>query len=362
VSTEVKRLYFPALDGLRAFGFLLVFLHHLPSGPAPWLAFAQEHGWIGVHIFLFLSAYLLTAILQAEQAATGRISVVRFLIRRALRIWPLYFAFCGAMTIYMFAGGHYQPRELPHLIGLATFTENWVDGAYSSYSGVPYTSALWTISLEEQFYLILPWLLALWLAARTRKPLVIGLAVLWAIFVAARAIAVSKGLVHPWIWTSLFSADSLLLGTLLGAVRFTIRRPYVREVCFLAGLGVLATIGLFPRIDVIVWQQVPLFTVVAVGAAMLCVSSIESPALIALLGNRPMRYLGKISYGLYVYHVLMMELCKAQMAKFAIASWPLTALASLASTILVAAVSYALLEKPFLRIKRRFESVPTRVA
>ena len=250
MPAPAKRLYFPTLDGLRACGFILVFLHHLPRSLSPTLGLIQDHGWVGVHIFLFLSAYLLTAILQTEQATQGRIFVGRFLVRRALRIWPLYFAFCGASAAYLFLKGSYQPSDLPHLIGLATFTENWVDGVTRSYSSIPYTSPLWTISLEEQFYLVLPWLLSLWLAARTRRPLVVGVTALWALFIGVRAIAVMKALPHPFIWTSLFSADSLLLGTLLGAFHYSIHRRFVREACFLAGVAALATMDLFPPIQV----------------------------------------------------------------------------------------------------------------
>ena len=72
----VPALYFPALDGLRFFAFLLVFVHHLPRTSVPILALLHDQGWVGVHIFLLLSAYLLTTILRAERAANGKISVV----------------------------------------------------------------------------------------------------------------------------------------------------------------------------------------------------------------------------------------------------------------------------------------------
>ena len=128
MSSSAKSLYFPALDGVRFFAFLLVFVHHLPrlvSGP---LAFVHDHGWVGVHVFLFLSAYLLTAILKAEHGAEGPIFIGRFLVRRALRIWPLYFVFCAFAIGSIFIRHTYQHVELPHILGLATFTENWVSG------------------------------------------------------------------------------------------------------------------------------------------------------------------------------------------------------------------------------------------
>ena len=208
--------------------------------------------------------------------------------------------------------------------------------------------------------MILPWLLASWLAAQDERKLAIGLAVLWMLFVVARSLAVEFAAPHPWIWTSLFCADSLLLGTWLGARRASVADPRLRVLCIVAGLVGLASPAFFTPIQVLGWHQVPIYTFVAIGAALLCISTIESVALKPVLANRPIRYLGKISYGLYVFHLLAIELAGHAMRRIGSDSWPLTAILALTLTVLISASSYAVLEKPFLRLKHRFETVRTR--
>src|SRR5690348_17164601 len=87
--TKPRSLYFPTLDGLRFFAFALVLLNHLPAPKRVFLESLVHNGWVGVPIFLTLSAYLLTAILVTEYQQAGQVSVSRFYIRRLLRIWPL---------------------------------------------------------------------------------------------------------------------------------------------------------------------------------------------------------------------------------------------------------------------------------
>jgi len=211
-----NKLYFPTLDGLRFFAFLLVFIHHLPATTNTMVGMLHRHGWVGVHIFLFLSAYLLTAILKAEQYANGSISIRNFYVRRALRIWPLYLAFCLAA----FAWSNFRNASLSiewfRFAGLMGFFDNIIAG-FRGYNPIPYTAHLWTISVEEQFYLFLPLLLAGLMASSVR--LLRVLFVCWIVFLGIRLTAVLLEAPHPMIWTSVFSADSLLLGTALGAIR-----------------------------------------------------------------------------------------------------------------------------------------------
>jgi len=354
-----KTLYFPALDGLRFVAFLLVFVHHLPRSEVAPLRILGEVGWAGVHVFLFLSAYLLTAILRSEQETQGRISVRRFLIRRALRIWPLYFAFCGLTIGWTYLRRSYSPDDLPHLLGLSLFSENWVSGSFG-YSTILFTPHLWTISLEEQFYLLLPWLLARWLAVPKPKALTTGLLVSWIIFVAARGMAITLGTPHPWIWTSLFCADSLLLGTWLGARRASITLPSARRLASWLGSAAVVSPSLLPAIERIEWHHVPMYSFVAVGAALICTACIDAPTATRVLGNGPLRYLGKISYGLYVFHIAAIEFSARIVHRLGMESWLAMFTCALSLTIAISALSYQVLEKPFLRVKRRFESVHTR--
>lgn len=356
-AASATRLYFPTLDGLRFFAFLLVFIHHLPTAPNRLLRVVDEYGWVGVHLFLFLSAFLLTSILRKELEQTGTISIVHFYVRRGLRIWPLYFAFCFAMLAFQVFWRTDMPVDWGRFIGLLFFFENVLTG-WQGYNEMPYVPHLWTISLEEQFYLFLPILLLKWLGEPRR--LLQALVVLWLLFLGVRVLSVLLGAEHPFIWTSVFSADSLLLGTALGAVRLPVALSN-RWLPFLMVPGaVLLVSGVFlAPVYAIGWHQVVLYSLVALGAACVVVAGLLSPAY-SFLGHQPLAYLGKISYGLYIFHLIGIALGGKVAQALGSDSWWTLALMSLACTLILSIASYELYEKHFLRLKRRFESVHSR--
>lgn len=349
--------YLPTLDGLRFFAFFLVFLHHLPRSSEPILALLHDQGWVGVHVFLFLSAYLLTAILRAEQDANGTISISRFYVRRGLRIWPLYFAFCiAAFVLSIFH--HYQPPvQWFRFGGLVLFIDNIISGL-RGYNPIQYAAHLWTISLEEQFYLVLPLLIGGWFAGLTL--LWRSLFVCWLVFVAVRIVAVLFEAPHPMIWTSVFSADSLLLGTLLGAVRpVPPRTIFVRLALVVGGIVGLFSGAFLPSIETLGIHQVIVYSTIAVGAAALTTAALHEPLLVFLTAW-PLRYLGKISYGLYVFHLVGIAISAKVIAWAGLTSWWVGAVIALIATVGLSVLSYELFERQFLKLKRRFETVHSR--
>lgn len=356
-----QSLYFPTLDGLRFFAFALVLLNHLPAPQRIFLESLSHHGWVGVPIFLTLSAYLLTAILVTEYQQEGRVSVSRFYIRRLLRIWPLYYFFVAATGLYGWytSPAHYGVR----LVGLLTFTDNILSGLLHDFSSVPFTGHLWTVSLEEQFYLLLPLLLRRWLANREKARR--NIVVIWASFIVARVLAVSFHAPYPMIWTSLISGDPILIGILLALsppIRFTGGRRFAFMGVALLGL---ASPAFMPSITILGYHQVILFTTVAFGSGSLCLCALHEPWL-AWLSIKPLRYLGKISYGLYVFHMLGMETAKSIVAWLVghgvplVSRWIAISSSAFLITLALSAAAYRFLESPFLRLKRRFETIKTR--
>lgn len=99
----MKRIYFPELDGLRFFAFLLVFVHHhILLKKVPIFSILHTEGWVGVDLFFALSAFLFTKLLIAEYNKTKTISFRKFYIRRIFRIWPIYFLFIGfSVALYL---------------------------------------------------------------------------------------------------------------------------------------------------------------------------------------------------------------------------------------------------------------------
>lgn len=355
--------YVPALDGLRFCAFLLVFVHHLPRAASPWLAAVQDIGWVGVHIFLVLSAYLLTAILRAELDARGRIAVAKFYVRRILRIWPLYFAVCAASFGMAVLQHGWNAPDAWRLAGLLLFVDNAVSGLLD-FNPLPYVAHLWTLSLEEQFYILLPVLAWRWM--RDARVLQQRLLTVWVIFVILRFISVLAGARHPFIWTALFSADSLLAGTALGAGLLDgLRQRAARQGALWRAGAIAAGVVLLgagrggPGIGINGPHQVVVYALVALGAAVLTLRVLDDPWL-RVLGAKPVRYAGKISYGLYVFHLGGIEAGLRAGAWLMPTSWFTGAALSFVVTCALAAASYAWFETPFLRLKRRFETVKTR--
>lgn len=355
---ERTNLYFPALDGLRFFAFLLVFIHHLPKSPSSEiLGVIHDQGWVGVHLFLFISAYLLTAILAAERSSNGRISVRNFYIRRGLRIWPLYFLYVVAVFLLSVVLAHQLSPHWLRLASLLAFVDNIVSGV-SGYNPIPFTAHLWTIALEEQFYLVLPFFLGAMLLSRKR--LVIGLFVCWFIFLGVRISLVLFGAPHPGIWTSVFSADSLLLGTLFGALRPPAPRSKLsRMILPVIGVLLIFSGAFMPGIEKLGFHQVYLYTAVAIGAAIVTFSALHEPFL-QFLTSRSLRYLGKVSYGLYVFHMLGIAIGVKAGKHLLPDSWWIGACLALLITIAIAAFSYRFFEKYFLTFKHRFEAIRSR--
>src|SRR5271154_3218497 len=166
-AAKPPRFYQPELDGLRFYAFLGVFIcHTLPFDgafyrrfhlPIPWLWGAiAKSGAAGVDLFFALSAFLIASILLREREETGGISLRRFYLRRILRIWPLYFLLIAVAVVLSHTVAN---QHLPwyYVAGYLLFVGNWVHAVFGRPESV--CSPLWTVSIEEQFYLIWPMLM-----------------------------------------------------------------------------------------------------------------------------------------------------------------------------------------------------------
>src|SRR5690242_17975169 len=163
---RAERFYRPELDALRFFAFLGVFIFHAAPRTMDFYAAAGLPAWLsrllistfgagayGVDLFFALSAYLITGLLLRERAATGALDLRGFYVRRILRIWPLYLAFVAFAAVMAVAIPE-QHLPLRYVAGFCLLSGNWVYVFY----GLPASFAipLWTVSIEEQFYLAWP--------------------------------------------------------------------------------------------------------------------------------------------------------------------------------------------------------------
>jgi peptidoglycan/LPS O-acetylase OafA/YrhL len=380
IGIRRERRYFPQLDGLRFVAALLVLISHLDS-PAEFfpdqtlglglLVRLNTFGWVGVDIFLVLSSYLIFSLLMEEKRTRGRISIRDFYIRRALRIWPLYFPYLMSafflLPLLIQPPVQLGPTLRQHLLPFLTFTGNL------SYILYPTTllfsfAHLWTISLEEQFYAVAP---VIAFFGRALRPYAGRLAVLALAFTTgAKWYVMANAVPYPTIWVFTFCRlDPFVVGAAL-AVLFAKHPAFVRLplgwlFMTLGGVGFYA-LSSAPQIGTTmqtVWQLQA--SAAASGALLLGVLLRAGGARIFSLPGLP--YLGKISYGIYVYHEFALFLVRNDATSWladiaAGVRWFLILILALALTVCMAAGSYQLWERRFLRFKLRFEVIPSRVA
>ena len=357
------RGYCPELDVVRFCAFLLVFIHHnLPHHASSngWLVLTSAANACGMGLCLFftLSAYLITGLLLRERREKTDVSVEKFYVRRILRIWPLYLV--GILVGVIWALVHHHPHEVTAFLWYLLFAGN-VYCASFGWSGNPMTP-LWSISIEEQFYLVWPWAMRY----LTRR----GLMLCAAFFILAANIALYVlGSHHAstdhTVWANTFVQSEMFATGIILALSGggKLRRS--------AGLGVLLCV-----IGPLCWFFACFTfhvkagdTAMADGAGPLMIgymlTALGCAAVLygfTLIGPSHMpRWavaLGKISFGLYVYHLLAGAVVRSVFEYFRVAhsSGAGTGLALLL-TILMAKLSYSLIETPFLRLKRRFELI-----
>lgn len=374
------RFYLPQLDGLRFFAFLLVFFSHFQWAP-PNLARVpvvgrvlielHRHGGLGVDLFLVLSAYLITTLLLLEHQKLGRISLKFFYIRRTLRIWPLYF-FILALSVLLlpliqgtFSTPEHQDVLKTHglfsTFFLANIAELFTDVAVPERMG-----HLWTISLEEQFYIMWPAMLVVLLSRRKAIPAVLLGA--FALSVAARAIIVS-GEMDVVIWKfTLTHLDPFALGSLLALYRFNHPGDGKRSgLRLLLGVALIVFTTRFPRPRDETMHVVWTYAVVALGFTFIIDGTLDAGKkwFCRLLSWRPFVWLGQISYGLYVYHLVGIE-AGHEVAQAIGASvettrgWFVHCVVNLGLILGFSYASFTLVEKPFMRMKKRFALVESR--
>ena len=340
--TDSQPRYFkPELDVLRFVAFLAVFLHH---------AAAMTAGAFGVDLFFLLSAYLITTLLLREHRERGRIAVGSFYARRALRIWPLYYAFL-ALTVWIVPLVVTKDLLRPaYIAGFSLFAGNWIC-ASRGYPG-SVAAPLWSVSIEEQFYLAWPFVLS-WAGPGLLVPIAGGLL---ALACAARVWLAAQNAGHTAVWCNTFAhLDPIAAGAIL-AVWFQDAEPKIggveRSALFLAGLiawVVGARFGAFEG-----WGSVWTYPLMTLGSTAMLVSFLGAlPAGRRWPGLGALMHLGRVSYGLYVFHVLAIAV--VSLGRFG----PFRVPASFALTVAMALISYQWLERPFLKLKERFAAVPS---
>ena len=375
-GSVVVRGYRPELDAVRFFAFLLVFIHHAVLPLPHWVGpFPPSFGhstwriWIllvescetGLNLFFALSAYLITDLLLTEREETTTISVRRFYIRRALRIWPLYFVAIaiGSGIALMLHNKH----DLLAFLAFLLFAGNFFCAAFGWLSNP--MGPLWSISIEEQFYLIWPWSVR-WFSKR-------GLFACAIVFILVANITLySLGQRHTGtaiaIGTNTFvQFEMFATGSLLALMKnsISLRNAALGTVAVLIGsvLWFIAYYYFFTNLPAQPGNATSVLLILKYGLiAVGCGAVLQGFCMIGpSFTPNWVAKLGKISYGLYVFHVLAIEFSHALFAQArGLLYWFGSNALALVVTISAGAISYSLFEARFLRLKRRFEVLHTR--
>ena len=364
------------MDGIRGLAILLVlvwhyFANHVQPEPGTWLfalRFCANLTWSGVDLFFVLSGFLLGGILLDNHGSPNYFKA--FYARRALRILPIYFLLVAgfvAASVWLQPGlgntgiDYLMGKPMP-LWSYLSFTQNFAMAAARDF-GASMLSVTWSLAIEEQFYLFLPLLLR-WIP-RTQLPGVL-------ILLIALAPACRLGL---WI----FCEDPALLGFVLMPARAdalllgVLASLLVREKQFIAYLETksrnfyLSLLVLFCGVALMTrfLASSPLILVVghtwlALFYTALILLVVKNPrgVLGTLMRNRALRSLGVISYAVYLFHIpalgLMFTLIRGRHPQIQVSSDGFIILGALALTMGLAVLSWHAIEKPLLRLSRRF--------
>lgn len=408
--------YLPGLDGLRAIAVAVVVAYHLGYGWA-------QGGLLGVGVFFTLSGYLITDILVGQWAASGRIKLGDFWLRRARRLLPALFVMLAVVTVWVnMSARSYLPGFRGDVIASVFYVSNWwyIDqhsSYYARFAPPAPLDHLWSLAVEEQFYLVWPWviLLLVWLVGRARRrrrrlrdglgglaspvsgpgggapyltwPSRAVLAVVTLGLAAGSALLMTR-LYHPgYDPTRVYEGtDTRAFGLLIGAavaIVWPTRRPaapaavargaatdrtvpapvrWLLDVLGVAGLVVIA---------LLVWRTNEYSDFMfRSGLVLLSVATVATVAAVvtpgSLLGRAlgwgPLRWIGVRSYGIYLWHYPVIVLTAAVGTAGGPVS-PLRAVADITGTVVAAALSWRFIESPIRRGARlRWVAAPEKPA
>jgi peptidoglycan/LPS O-acetylase OafA/YrhL len=374
-----RPFHYPGLDGLRALAILAVVGHNLSLLDSPDSAVAKvvewslDRGWIGVQLFFVLSGFLITGILLDSGKAPNYFK--SFFARRSLRIFPLYFLTLACLFLLLPALGAlpaaFVPtpsQELPFWLYLS----NWTEPSGFSAGDVAH---FWSLAVEEQFYLVLPFVLR----GRSARSTLILLSAVAVASLAIRLVMLGLHDSHEVIYmSSVCRMDALALGGALAAAWRIPRaarwlaangRTLLWSATLLLILGALVTRG-YPRISVLgqsIGYTILALSLTGIVGAVVAADVHGAGGPLAWLRNPGLRLVGKYSYAIYIFHRPVGDLLESRYllpllprAHTAVTPTLIYLATAFGVCFALAALSWRFIEQPCLALKKRFaaESPP----
>jgi peptidoglycan/LPS O-acetylase OafA/YrhL len=376
MSQESKIIYFPNLNGLRFVAAFLVLLNHIE-----WVkqtegitnlsnfSFFSKGGSLGVSLFFVLSGFLITYLLLLEKKETGDINIKHFYIRRILRIWPLYYltvilAFFVLPNLVSIKGYELSLFDSAYFAKLGLFTFLMANVSYTIFPIVPFASQLWSVGVEEQFYLFWP------LLNKKAGKYICHVLIFVVVFVvgikhffnsATETQPNSSTLLHWAFFIEHFRIQCMAIG---GIGAYLLIRQKQEILTFLYGkilqivVLVAAVLGVCTSLSFGKLNE----EIMSVLFGLIILNAASNQQNIFRLENRLFLFLGKISYGLYVYQILAIKISMIIVTNYMAFSSTLKTnivyyIMSILFTVVMAAASYFLFEARFLSLKHKFSTV-----
>lgn len=339
----------PQLDGLRAVAILLVILHNQgPKYPSLHLEGLFANGWMGVDLFFVLSGFLITGILVDTKHSEGYLK--NFYARRCLRIWPLYYS----LLVFMFIVVPFvHPSEAQTVFAERSspwwayplFLQNFLIPVPTRATGP--LGVTWSLAIEEQFYLIWPWVVRYCSRTQLRRIAI-------AVMCVSPVLRLVLTFAHVNLYSNLFCRlDGLMAGALLALL---VRSDHVVPSRYVSRAWIVFLVAApLAFVTEAMHARWIVFSLTALAAAALVYLALyaRQAGLQSALTNRFMVYTGTISYGLYLLHKIPFDMAQSlRLDRHPLLAVPILLVACYG----VAALSWNLLERPFLRLKRHFES------
>ncbi|MGJ1446069.1 acyltransferase family protein [Sphingobacterium spiritivorum] len=376
---SINRYYKPELDVLRFFAFLSVFfVHRLDLAPIDpekyyWGYHFSLVGNYGVPLFFFLSAFLITELLIREQQQFVQINVRSFYMRRILRIWPLYFTFFFGMVLLTSTTNHFGTKIPPDAqLAFTLFSGNWyiTFNEWQSYCINP----LWSVSVEEQLYILLPVVLFFTGIRGLRISSYVAFIGAY-VTIVYYALQPTEGFNGQW--TNSFVQFQFFAAGILLSVYLKGWQPdwgFIPRIgLFIAGYACWLTASMACKVTAdaphltTVWESITGWLLILTGVMCFFFSLYGASPRFML---KPFVYLGRISYGMYVFHItvywIIYTIFKEELTffseKMGLLEWKnnVGAIFAFIVTVAIATLSYGFFEKPFLRLKKKFTFIPSR--
>lgn len=371
------KVYFPNLNGLRYLACMVVIVTHTEmikwvyGMPNYYTEGLKRFGHLAVISFFVLSGYLITYLLMAERKKTGDISIKNFYIRRVLRIWPLYFF---TILLGLFVWPHIPFFELPGQAHIQDVNFWSMAALYLlilpniavkifSPNPVPFLGPSWSIGVEEQFYFMWPWLVK---KSKNILTALFGVIIIYNLIllglnIGVRMMPAAEGIrITLSVWEN-FCISTMSIGGILAWMKFNNKTHFLKILYHpVVDIGTYVVFFVF----VVAGIRFPVFhpEIYAFLFAVMILNLSSNPGSFVNMENRFFNYMGKISYGTYMFHILSIYVVFRlfQPLFVHLPHYVVSLIVIVGSTLfvtLISSLTYNYLEEPLLKMKSRFSSI-----